>query len=776
MPEQSTYKVIFEGELKSGISVSEAKTGLKQVFKVADQQLERIFSGKPVILKSNVPHAEAARFVRLCNEKAGILCQLVEVPDTQSHSSAGEREKQPEKHGAGQKDAGPAVPQDGKSHLGTQKQETQEIVCPFCEQIQPDYPNQRTQICVECGEVIEKPEKGNDQEKLINKLLGNTDLNLVPTQDKKLETIECPECGYKERVPEGEHSGRCSQCQFDIAAYNRKQEVLAEKERLRSVYANQARQQQRQEEEAEEQRRREKMRAELIEEIKAEYGIVDRNPSLIGSLLAPKLSVANGLVLFLLAGGIGFAVSSFNGNGGDNIAEADNKEQVKPSFMPAEAVKLVNNITPGQSVMQAARDADPAVVETLKMDTVDKLLEQGDFASAKQLSEQFDEPTKKLSANYKMARAYAESGQTEKAQQQFAKAQALQASLNDETDQVKGHVIAGSTWQSMGDSERGKEAFHKAVDTSRRIDDPVNRVDSMGYTAANLKVNQEPIKETTDSDQLFDEVLNIATNIKDTERRLQALIRHGRHLWNAGKITQAQKIFSQVRDGAKEMEKKDSRDRVLNVLAKEQLNLQAHGEALQTIATIANPQMHDNRILDAIRYFLRKSKYEAANKLLIQADQSKTRIEGRALIAEYQARANMADVAKENFAQAKRQALEREQLYQQANSLSIVAKHQANGGLLEEAKATFGQASRYIDRIKNPVRRRDALSMLADNQSKAGFFRQSLATADRIDDLETSTKVYRSVANRQNELQTMENLGRIRTADAGDAELYFMGL
>jgi len=771
MSEQTLYKVVFAGQLKSGVSESAAKSSLARVFKTAESQVERIFSGKPVTLKSKVSHEEADRFARLCNDKVGLICQVEAIS-----FSASDQTTDDHKLPSSEKNTpSPEVPQDGQSHIGKQKKDTQEVICPFCEKTQTDYPTQRTQICTECGEVIEKPEQSNDQDKLINKLLGDTDLNLVPTQDKKLETIECPECGYKERVPEGEHSGKCAQCHFDIAAYNRKQDVLAEKERLRSVYANQAKQKQRQEEEAEEQRRREKMRAELIEEIKAEYGIVDRKPSLLGSLLAPKLSLANGLILFLLAGGIGFAVSSFNSEG--NIAEAGNKkQQAKPSFTPEEAVKLVNNITPGQSVMRAAKDADSAVVETLKMDTVDTLLEKGDFASAEQLSDQFDEPTKKLSANYKMAQAYAESGQTEKAQQQFAKAQALQSSLNKETDQVKGHVIAGSTWQSMGDSERGKDAFNKAVDTSRKINDPVDRVDSMGYTAANLKVNQEPIKESTDSEQLFDEVLDIATNIKDTEQRLQALIRHGRHLWNAGKITQAQKIFTQVRDGAKEMEEKDSRDRVLNVLAKEQLNLQAHGEALQTIAIIDNPQMHDHRILDAIRYFLRKSKYEAANKLLIQTEQSKTQIEGRALIAEYQARADRVVIAKENFDQAKRQALAHTQLYQQANSLSIVAKHQANGGLLEAAKATFGQASRYIDQIKNPVRRRDALSTLADNQSKAGFFSQSLATADRIDDLETSAKVYRTVASRQDELQTMENLGRIRTADTGDEELYFMGL
>lgn len=71
-----TFEIVFQGQVRSGVTLQQARTRLAQLFQAGDQQLDVLFSGRRVVIKQGLDAAAAARY-REAIERAGALC-LVE--------------------------------------------------------------------------------------------------------------------------------------------------------------------------------------------------------------------------------------------------------------------------------------------------------------------------------------------------------------------------------------------------------------------------------------------------------------------------------------------------------------------------------------------------------------------------------------------------------------------------------------------------------------------------------------------------------------------------
>ncbi len=71
-----TFEIVFQGQVRQGISIEQARTRLGQLFQAGDKQLDVLFSGRRVVIKQGLDAASAERY-REAIERAGALC-LVE--------------------------------------------------------------------------------------------------------------------------------------------------------------------------------------------------------------------------------------------------------------------------------------------------------------------------------------------------------------------------------------------------------------------------------------------------------------------------------------------------------------------------------------------------------------------------------------------------------------------------------------------------------------------------------------------------------------------------
>jgi hypothetical protein len=74
--EETLYNVVFRGKIADGQDIERVKKNIAVLFKVERENIERLFSGKPVIVKKNTDHANAAKY-KAVMEKAGALCSIV---------------------------------------------------------------------------------------------------------------------------------------------------------------------------------------------------------------------------------------------------------------------------------------------------------------------------------------------------------------------------------------------------------------------------------------------------------------------------------------------------------------------------------------------------------------------------------------------------------------------------------------------------------------------------------------------------------------------------
>lgn len=70
---KQTYRILFKGEIDPGENLQTVKERLAQLFKASPVQIERLFTGKPVTINTNLEHSAAQEYIAEM-KKAGALC------------------------------------------------------------------------------------------------------------------------------------------------------------------------------------------------------------------------------------------------------------------------------------------------------------------------------------------------------------------------------------------------------------------------------------------------------------------------------------------------------------------------------------------------------------------------------------------------------------------------------------------------------------------------------------------------------------------------------
>lgn len=73
------FKIVFEGQLRDGVSLETAKRNLAQLFKSEVSAIDRLFDGQPVALKRGLIHSEADRYLKALHD-AGIDAHIEPDP------------------------------------------------------------------------------------------------------------------------------------------------------------------------------------------------------------------------------------------------------------------------------------------------------------------------------------------------------------------------------------------------------------------------------------------------------------------------------------------------------------------------------------------------------------------------------------------------------------------------------------------------------------------------------------------------------------------------
>ena len=88
------YRILFKGEIDEGQELGTVKKRLTQLFKTSPERIEKLFTGKPIMLNYNIDQAKAQEY---SNElrNAGALCVIEPMPKTPSAAMNKKIEVQP---------------------------------------------------------------------------------------------------------------------------------------------------------------------------------------------------------------------------------------------------------------------------------------------------------------------------------------------------------------------------------------------------------------------------------------------------------------------------------------------------------------------------------------------------------------------------------------------------------------------------------------------------------------------------------------------------------
>ncbi|MFY1665357.1 DUF805 domain-containing protein [Pseudomonas sp. Pseu.R1] len=69
------FKIVFEGQLRTGVDLETARLNLAQLFKSDVSGVDRLFTGKPIIVKRGLTHDDAQRYLKALND-AGVDARI----------------------------------------------------------------------------------------------------------------------------------------------------------------------------------------------------------------------------------------------------------------------------------------------------------------------------------------------------------------------------------------------------------------------------------------------------------------------------------------------------------------------------------------------------------------------------------------------------------------------------------------------------------------------------------------------------------------------------
>ncbi|WP_166365945.1 DUF805 domain-containing protein [Pseudomonas akapageensis] len=81
---EARFNIVFDGSLLPGTDLMMAKNNLAALFNRDLASIEKLFSGREVILKRNLPVADAQRYLNALH-KAGVEARLEQEPGTEEH-------------------------------------------------------------------------------------------------------------------------------------------------------------------------------------------------------------------------------------------------------------------------------------------------------------------------------------------------------------------------------------------------------------------------------------------------------------------------------------------------------------------------------------------------------------------------------------------------------------------------------------------------------------------------------------------------------------------
>lgn len=69
------FEIAFQGQIRPGVTLEQAKARIGQLFQVGDEQLQVLFSGRRVVIKQGLDEASADKY-RQAIERAGAVCKV----------------------------------------------------------------------------------------------------------------------------------------------------------------------------------------------------------------------------------------------------------------------------------------------------------------------------------------------------------------------------------------------------------------------------------------------------------------------------------------------------------------------------------------------------------------------------------------------------------------------------------------------------------------------------------------------------------------------------
>lgn len=73
------YQVIFRGERRPGVDEQTARNNVGALFKATPAQLDRMFSGQPVVIRNQLSDEEARKYQAVL-ERQGVICHIEPMP------------------------------------------------------------------------------------------------------------------------------------------------------------------------------------------------------------------------------------------------------------------------------------------------------------------------------------------------------------------------------------------------------------------------------------------------------------------------------------------------------------------------------------------------------------------------------------------------------------------------------------------------------------------------------------------------------------------------
>jgi hypothetical protein len=101
------FQLVFKGECTSGTELSAARSNAQALFKASLEQVDRMFSGKAVVIRNKLDEAQAEKYKQVL-QKHGMVAYVEPMPEARSPEPAPEKPSRPAPGDAGHEPQGRA--------------------------------------------------------------------------------------------------------------------------------------------------------------------------------------------------------------------------------------------------------------------------------------------------------------------------------------------------------------------------------------------------------------------------------------------------------------------------------------------------------------------------------------------------------------------------------------------------------------------------------------------------------------------------------------------